>query len=290
MSGNSAAVVSSADNAYVHDVVRRSNSSFTAGMRMLPRARRDALFAVYAFCRKVDDVADEPGELAQKRKELADWRARIEAIYARNADGPLARALAVAIVEYNLRQDDFLAVIDGMEMDAAPHMRIADDVQLAVYCDRVACAVGRLCVRIFGMGVQDGKQLAKSLGEALQLTNILRDLHEDAERDRLYLPADLLAANGIADTHDPMAVLRNPGLPAVCDVIAARAESRYDESRALIAGSERRQVLPAALMMQAYGRVLARLRRRGWHDLEKRVSLSRAEKLWLFIRYGIFGG
>ena len=290
MSGTGTPAIDAADIAYLHDVVRKANSSFTAGMRVLPRARRDALFSVYAFCREVDDIADEPGEPEAKRLALSAWRVRIDGICVGEADGPLARTLVAATAGYGLRREDFHAVINGMEMDAAPRVRIADDAELSLYCDRVACAVGRLCVRIFGMDENTGDRLAKSLGEALQLTNILRDLHEDAEQDRLYLPADLLAANGIVDTADAMAVLGHSGLPMVCEIIAERAQVRYDESRTLIAAAERRQVLPAALMMEAYGRVLTRLRRCGWRDVRTRISLSRPEKLWLFLRHGIFGG
>ena len=290
MSEADTVTVAAADNAHVHAIVRRANSSFTAGMRMLPQVRRDALYAVYAFCREVDDIADEPGDPDAKRQALDAWRSRVDALLAGRADGPLERALAAAAATYRLRREDFLAVIDGMAMDAVDCIRIADEAELSLYCDRVACAVGRLCVRIFGMPPGPGDALAKALGEALQLTNILRDLHEDAGRDRLYLPADLLATHGIVDTADARTVLRQPNLPAICEVIAERAEARYDEAAALIAAAERRQVLPAVLMMEAYGRILTRLRRRGWRDVERRVALSRPEKLWLFLRHGIFGG
>lgn len=290
MSKSGAMAIAATDIAYVYGVVRKANSSFTAGMRMLPPAPRNALYAVYAFCREVDDIADKTGELEYKRQELSTWRVRINGICVGNADGPLARRLVTAIAVYGLKRENFIAIIDGMEMDAELCVRIADDAHLSLYCDRVACAVGRLCARIFGMEEYAGDMLAKSLGEALQLTNILRDLHEDAEQNRLYLPADLLAANGIVHTGDALAVLRNSALPAVCESIAERAQVRYDEARVLIAASERRQVLPAVLMLESYGRVLARLRRGGWRDLETRISLSRPEKFWLFLRHGVFAG
>ena len=156
MSGTGTPAIDAADIAYLHDVVRKANSSFTAGMRVLPRARRDALFSVYAFCREVDDIADEPGEPEAKRLALSAWRVRIDGICVGEADGPLARTLVAATAGYGLRREDFHAVINGMEMDAAPRVRIADDAELSLYCDRVACAVGRLCVRIFGMDENTG--------------------------------------------------------------------------------------------------------------------------------------
>lgn len=278
------------DVAQVRDIVRRARSSFTAGMKVLPAERRDAMFAVYAFCREVDDIADEGADLDTKRRELDAWRRHIGNLYAGRPEGPITRALAPAIADYGLREADFQAVIDGMAMDAEPRVRIADRTGLALYCDRVAGAVGRLSVRIFGMDPARGDDLAKALGEALQLTNILRDLYEDAQRDRLYLPADLLGEHGIDGTDDAFAVLRHPELPSVCADLAGTAEERFRQSRALIAAAPRRQVLPAALMLHAYARILVKLRREGWRDVERRVSLSRPEKLWVVMRHGIFGG
>jgi phytoene synthase len=278
-----------ADTAYVRAVVLRARSSFATGMKVLPAERRDAMFAVYAFCREVDDIADDPGHPQDKRDRLNAWRSDVDAFYDGRPRGAIGRALARATAEFGLRREDFLAVIDGMEMDAAERVRLADRDELLLYCDRVACAVGRLSIRVFGMEPELGDALAKSLGEALQLTNILRDLHEDAVIDRLYLPLATLAAHGIDNTEDALAVLGHPNLGSVCDEIARLAEARYAESEKLAARAQRRHVLPAVLMMRAYGRLFTKLQRRGWRDLERRVSLSRAEKLWIALRYGLIG-
>ena len=152
-------------------------------MRLLPPEKRAAMYAVYAFCRDVDDIADEPGELADKKTALTAWRGWIEDLYQGRTPGhPVARALRQPIAEFDLKQADFLAVIEGMELDAKPDIRIADRDALIDYCDKVACAVGRLSVRVFGMAEEDGLALARAEGLALQLTNILRDVAESSAR------------------------------------------------------------------------------------------------------------
>ena len=166
-------------------------------MRILPREQRDAMYAVYAFCRAVDDVADDRvGSRSERRAELDRWRADIAALYAGNAPARVAD-LAEPVRRFELDQADFLAIIDGMQMDVDEDIRAPDLAKLDLYCDRVASAVGRLSVRIFGVPRELGPKLAHHLGRALQLTNILRDLDEDAEIGRLYLPREKLAAAGI---------------------------------------------------------------------------------------------
>ncbi|HWG81056.1 MAG TPA: squalene/phytoene synthase family protein, partial [Stellaceae bacterium] len=168
--------------------VAAAGTSFYWAMRLLPEERREAMFAIYAFCREVDDIADNDAAPAVKRAGLADWRSEVDAIFAGSASTPLSRVLADVARSYALRREDFLAVIDGMEMDAAADIRAPSLAELDLYCDRVASAVGRLSVRIFGCDLPAADRVAWALGRALQLTNILRDLAEDAERGRLYLP------------------------------------------------------------------------------------------------------
>jgi phytoene synthase len=272
--------------AYVASVVRRSGSSFSAAMRRLPADKRNAMFAVYAFCREVDDIADDRGEEADKLARLTGWRHEIESLYAGHPRTPVGRALAPPVVRFGLDKENFLAVIDGMEMDAGRRLRIADMDHLRLYCDRVACAVGRLSNRIFGIDDEAGARVARALGEALQLTNILRDIDEDARRDRLYLPQDMLGAHGITET-DAGAVLAHPNLPGVCAEMAEIAQHRFNEAAALLATCDRRRMRPAIMMMEAYRRVFLGLSRRGWRDLDQPVSLSWAEKLWVLLRYGV---
>lgn len=272
---------------YIESVVRRSGTSFYWAMRFLPPAKRQAMFAVYAFCREVDDIADEPGSIKDKRRALQEWRNEIDRLYAGEPTTPVSLALKEPVRCFALRREDFLAVIDGMEMDAAARIRIADLDELHLYCDRVACAVGRLSVRVFGVSEPLGDQLAAALGEALQLTNILRDLKEDAARDRLYLPTALLRENGIGHSDDAEIALRNPAIIHVCEQVATIALRRFDEAASIAAKCDRRRVRPALMMMNVYRRTLDRLVGRGWRRWAEPVSVSRAEKLWVALRYGM---
>ncbi len=275
-------------DAYVTAVVRRAGTSFYWGMRRLPADRRRALYAIYAFCREVDDVADGPLPLPEKAAALAGWRAEVENVYTGAPAHPIGRALKSAIAAFDLKREDFLAVVDGMEMDAAPAVRIRDLDELYLYCDQVASAVGRLCVRAFGLGEREGIALAKSLGLALQLTNILRDVAEDAERDRVYLPADLLDGAGVP-TGDVRAMLVSPGLAGVCEGLAARAAGHFAEADALIAKADPAAVRPAVMMGEVYRDILTRLCARGWRDLHRDVGPSKLAKLWIAIRLGLAG-
>ncbi|HZB91768.1 MAG TPA: presqualene diphosphate synthase HpnD [Stellaceae bacterium] len=266
--------------------VAAAGTSFYSAMRLLPEARRDAMFAIYAYCREVDDIADNDAPPATKRAELAGWRREIDAIFAGNAVRPLSRVLADVARAYRLRREDFLAIIDGMEMDAAADIRAPSLAELELYCDRVASAVGRLSVRIFGSDVPAADRVAWALGRALQLTNILRDLAEDAARGRLYLPREYLEEAGI-DATDPQTVLRHPALGAACDRLAALAEQRFAEAASAMRECPRRAMRPAAVMGAVYGAVLQRLRQRGWRDLEREVKLPTSLKLWLALRHGL---
>jgi phytoene synthase len=255
-------------------------------MRLLPEPRRDAMFAIYAFCREVDDIADSDEPAAQKRRALDAWRDEIAALYEGRPASTIGRALLVPVQAFKLRREDFLAVIDGMEMDAVADIRAPALAELDLYCDRVASAVGRLSVRAFGVASEAADRVAHSLGRALQLTNILRDIAEDAERGRLYLPRELLQAHGI-ESVDPSAVLSHPALPLVCEAVAEIAQRHFADAREMMAQCPRRPMRPAAAMEAVYRTILRRLRRRGWRRLDEPVSLSKPVKLWLALRYGL---
>ncbi|MEK9752772.1 MAG: presqualene diphosphate synthase HpnD [Rhodospirillaceae bacterium] len=273
--------------AHAEAVVRRAGTSFYWAMRRMPERHRRAMFAVYAFCREVDDIADEPGEENAKRLALGNWRGEIERLYGGHPRGLTAQALLPAVEQFELAKEDFLAVIAGMEMDAGTRTRIADMDELTLYCDRVACAVGRLSTRVFGLDAETGRRLAFAEGMALQLTNILRDVVEDAQRGRLYLPADVLAAHDIIETDDLKQVLAHPRLHQVCEVLAGVAEHQFADALALAATCDPARVRPAMMMLQVYRRILERLQWRGWHDLGRPVSLSKLTKLWVAFRYGV---
>ncbi|MFQ5774439.1 MAG: presqualene diphosphate synthase HpnD [Kiloniellaceae bacterium] len=272
---------------HVRDVVARSGTSFLWGMRILPRPRREAMYAIYAFCREVDDVADEPGERGAKLAQLAEWRREIGRLYQGRPTRPVTRALLGPVGEFALPQAEFLAIIDGMEMDVRSAVVAPTAEDFTLYCRRVAGAAGMLSIRVFGETSPAARELAVVLGEALQTTNILRDLAEDAARGRLYLPGDLLQRHAIAG-RTPAAVLADPALGAACAELATVARDRFLRARQLLAQCDRRRMRPALLMLEAYDRILRRLEARGWDRPTAPVRLSRFEKLWVAFRYSLF--
>jgi phytoene synthase len=262
---------------------RASGSSFYNAMRVLPRAQRDAMFEIYSFCRQVDDIADSSGPRGERREELARWRADIDALYA-GKPLPRTRGLLAPVRDFGLRREDFHAVIDGMEMDVVDDIRAPDEATLDLYCNRVASAVGRLSVRVFGMEEQAGIALAHHLGRALQLTNILRDLDEDAAFGRLYLPAEALREAGITAT-DPAAVLASPALGKVCARVVARARTHFAQSDQIMARSARRSVRAPRIMAEAYRLILDCLVARGWSHPRRPIHLPRSRLLWIIMRH-----
>jgi phytoene/squalene synthetase len=187
---------------------------------------------------------------------------------------------------YALRREDFLAVIAGMEMDAREDIRAPDMATLDLYCARVASAVGHLSVHVFGDASEAAHAVAEALGRALQLTNILRDLGEDAARRRLYLPREILDRHGIKGA-DPMAVLRHPALPGVCREVARMAEDYFRDAARAMTRCSRRAMRPAAVMAAIYRATLSTLECSEWRDPCARVSVSKALKLWLVLRHGL---
>ena len=275
--------VAPADRQAVEAMVRAAGTSFYRGMRVLSPDRRYAMYAIYAFCRVVDDIADEPGELADKRRRLAAWRDRIAGLYRGEADDPVTRVLVAAVSRFALRAEDFVAVVDGMQMDAETVIVAPDLATLDLYCDRVAAAVGRLSVRAFGDASPAADRVAHALGRALQLTNILRDLREDADRGRLYLPHEYLDAAGVP--RDPEAALASPRLGEVCARVVTLAREYFVEASATMAQCDPRAMKPARLMGATYAAILSRLEQRGWSRLEQRAGLPLWQKLWLAVRY-----
>jgi presqualene diphosphate synthase len=274
-----------ADLDAVETIVRAAGTSFYRGMAILPPDRRHAMYAVYAFCRIVDDIADEPAEFATKLPRLDEWRARIGALYQGVADEPVSRVLLRAIRAFDLRRVDFEAVIDGMQMDCETVIVAPDFATLDLYCDRVASAVGRLSVRAFGDSSAEADKVAWHLGRALQLTNILRDVAEDAGRDRVYLPAEYLAEAGVPA--DPQLALIHPALPSVCARLAVVAHGHFRDALAGMARCDRRAMRPARLMGATYAAILTQLEHRGWDRLDEPVKVAKWRKLWIVLRYGL---
>ncbi len=272
--------------AAINAQVAAAKTSFYWAMRFLPKARREAMFAVYAFCREVDDIADSADGPEAKLAALAGWRREIDALYEGAPRLALSHALAEAVKTYDLRRADFIAIVAGMEMDAAADINAPPLAELDLYCDRVACAVGRISAKIFGANQDQADRVANALGRALQLTNILRDLAEDAARGRLYLPRELLDKYGISE-RAPSAVLAHRALPKLCEEIAALARRRYAEAQEAMKACPPGTMRPARVMGAVYADILARLEKRGWRRIDDRVSVPAPVKLWYALRYGI---
>jgi squalene synthase HpnD len=265
-----------------------SGSSFYTAMRLLPREARDAMYAIYAFCRAVDDIADDAtGPRAARSAQLEQWRSDIEALYAGNR-APRAAFLDVAIHRYGLREEDFLALIDGMAMDVGEDICAPPLATLDLYCDRVASAVGRLSIKVFGMDEEPGFRLAHDLGRALQLTNILRDLDEDASLGRLYLPREFLEAASV-DFHDPARALSSPRIDPVCRGVAGIAHQRYRDADTLLLSRPRGDLRPPRLMSAAYSSILRDMEMAGWLPPRRRARIPRSRALWLFLRHTVAG-
>jgi phytoene synthase len=254
-------------------------------MRILPPAQRDAMFEIYSFCRRVDDIADSTGPRPERLAQLNEWRAQINALY-RGQPGPLVLDLVEPVRTFGLAKEDFLAVVDGMEMDTVEDIRAPSYDTLDLYCDRVASAVGRLSVCVFGMEREEGKLLARHLGRALQLTNILRDLDEDAAVGRLYLPREALRAADI-EAVNPIEVLRSPGLERVCEELVEHARNHFAQADAIMARTPRRAVKAPRIMGEYYRNILEGMVARGFAPPRERVRLSRARLAWILLRYAL---
>jgi phytoene synthase len=266
--------------------VEAAGTSFYWAMRLLPRDRRNGMYAIYAFCREVDDIADGERPVEHKLAALAGWREEIEALYDGCPRHLLTCALSGPVRRYELRREDFIAILAGMEMDARGDIRAPDMATLDLYCARVASAVGHLSVHIFGDSSDAAHAVAESLGRALQLTNILRDLAEDAARQRLYLPREILDRHGIRGD-EPAAALRHPALPAACRDVAAIAETHFREAARAMEQCSHRAMRPAAVMAALYRATLSALQRSGWRNPMARVSVATSLKLWLVLRHGL---
>ncbi|WP_262028453.1 squalene/phytoene synthase family protein [Microvirga sp. Mcv34] len=270
----------SGDHRVTAAAVRRSGSSFRLGMQSLSPERRRAIHAVYAFCRAVDDVADGAAPAAEKRTFLREWRRELDRLH-RAPGTPIGRELARASTLFKLPLEECHALLDGMETDSADRVRLADDYELGLYGRRVAGSVGALSIRIFG--VPSAHDFALHLGRTLQLVNILRDVDEDAARERVYVPLSRLAQLGLRDA-PASALVADPRFARVCEALADEARAGFAAADETLLRLDRRALKPAILMMENYRRVLDRLQARGWGLRQGRLRLSTADRLHLITR------
>lgn len=270
-------------------ITARSGTSFGPGMAILPRARRQGMHAVYAFCRMVDDIADGPFAPEDKHAALGAWREEIARLYAGHPHSAVGLALQPGVHAFDLPEREFQLMIEGMEMDAAGPIVAPLRPALQRYTRRVAGSVGALSMRIFGAWTGDvSERFALALGDAFQLTNILRDIEADAAVGRLYLPADLLERHGIPGD-DPLAAARHPALPALCAELGAEARAAYDEARRLAPRHSRLRLAPALVMMGAYEAYLDRMEALGFRRPMPDRLLSRRQKLVSGLGYAMLG-
>ena len=266
--------------------VNRSGSSFTLAMKMMSRPKRQAMFAVYAFARAVDDIADGDGTPALKKQHLQEWRQEVEALYAGAPRTAIGMALAEAVRTFALPKQEFLLLIEGMEMDAGPIVAPAM-AELLAYTRRAAGTVGMLSMPIFGAPPgPEADRFALALADGLQLTNILRDVREDAEIGRLYLPREALAEHGLAGK-PPAAVAAHPATVAVSGALGTIARERFGEARDAMRYLDPGTIRPALMMMGVYEGYLAMLARSGWGLRGAPIRLSKRRKLLLSLRYAI---
>ena len=308
---------------HAEETVRRSGTSFGAGMAILPKKRREAMHAIYAFCREVDDIADDDGiSREERRRRLAEWREEIDRIYEGRPQFPTGVALLDPVRDYDLPKQEFLMMIEGMEMDADGPIVAPPLEKLLSYTRRVAGAVGQLSMPVFGAARGEASdKFALSLGDALQLTNILRDVAEDAKIGRLYLPAELLEKHGAPK--DPSHLFIPPqslrdsspvnggaktaprifpspargggversetegggALYEVAHDLAALARWKFADARSALKDLDWRTVRPALLMMGVYQRYLDKLETRGWEKIGEPLTVAKAEKILIAARY-----
>lgn len=272
---------------YCADICRKAGSSFTLSFRLLPGPRRRAMTALYAFCRAVDDVVDDIRDPVPAFTVLSWWRDEIGRLYAGAPRHPVTRALQPAVRDLALPRAHFEAIIDGMAMDLQ-HAGFADFEALRLYCHRVAGVVGLLSARIFGYTDAATEVYADRLGLALQLTNIIRDVGEDAMRGRIYLPADEMRAHGVLPD-DVLMRRETPAFLGLMDAQVARARACFAEALGTLPACDRRAQRPGLMMAAAYRALLEEIAAGGCHVLREKTSLPPLRKALIGLRVALTG-
>jgi phytoene synthase len=264
---------------YCQQKAAASGSSFYYSFLFLPAERRRAITALYAFCREVDDVVDETSEMQVAAAKLAWWRTEIANLVAGNPQHPVTKALAPFIESYSLSREHLNEIIDGMEMDLT-QTRYLDWPALERYCHRVAGVVGLLAARIFGYTDPRTLEYARELGIAFQLTNIIRDVGEDARKNRIYLPMDELKRFEVPAA-DILNGRQTPQFKALMEFQDRRARRYYDKALAALPAADRRAQRPGLIMAAIYSTLLEEIARDGFQVLSQRTSLTPMRKLWI---------
>lgn len=267
---------------YCVEKTKQSGSSFTSSFRFLTPDRRQAMTVLYAFCREVDDVVDECSDADVARTTLNWWRNEVAAVFGGQPTHPVCQALIPVVKRFNLPQEHLLEIIDGMEMDL-DQPRYADFKSLQLYCYRVASVVGLLSAEIFGYTNRETLKYAHDLGIAFQLTNIIRDVGEDARRNRIYLPMDEMQQFGVTAA-DILNSRETPNFQKLMAFQIERAQRFYDQALAHLPAVDRKAQRAGLIMAAIYRAVLEEVERSGCHVLKERVSLGTGYKLWLALK------
>ncbi len=264
---------------YCQQKAAQSGSSFYYSFLFLPQERRRAITALYAFCREVDDTVDECTDVSIAHNKLVWWRKEIGAMVAGNPTHPVTKALEPHLTTYSIDSKHLLAIVDGMEMDLS-QTRYLDFPGLQRYCWHVAGVVGILSASIFGVTRPETLQYAEKLGLAFQLTNIIRDVGEDARKGRIYLPVNELQQFNVTAA-DILNARHGENFENLMRFQAQRAQAVYDEAFALLPNADRRAQRPGLIMASIYRALLNEIERDGFHVLDQRISLTPIRKLWL---------
>ncbi|MEQ8736547.1 MAG: squalene/phytoene synthase family protein [Rhodospirillaceae bacterium] len=268
--------------------VRTARSSFYWPMLLQSKSRRQALFALYAYSKALDDIADGCLSKTAKLSALDEWRMVVEKSFSKDQDelpkkDPLVLGLMDVIQRCHLSKDSLIALIDGMEADANGPIVAPTWAELTAYADQVATAVGVLCLQIWGWRGPESAAFAHATGQALQLTNILRDLEEDAENGRLYVPNEALVAAGITE-RKPMDVIRHPSFPKACSLIAARIQNHFATAKKLWSHNPPKSARPAWIMLRSYEALFDKILRYGLGRQGARIRLTRIQKVTTLCR------
>jgi 15-cis-phytoene synthase len=264
---------------YCQQKAAQSGSSFYYSFLFLAQDRRRAITALYAFCREVDDTVDECTDISVARIKLAWWRKEVSSTLAGQPTHPVTQALQPHLIPFSLDGQHLLDIIDGMEMDL-DQTRYLDFAGLQKYCWHVASVVGILSANIFGATNPQTRQYAEKLGLAFQLTNIIRDVGEDARKGRIYLPVNELQQFNVTAA-DILNARHTDNFEKLMQFQAARAQKLYDEAFALLPKEDRRAQRPGLIMAAIYRALLNEVERDGFHVLNQRISLTPIRKLWL---------
>ncbi len=264
---------------YCEQKAAQSGSSFYYSFRFLPPERRLAITALYAYCREVDDIADEVSDVDIARAKLGWWRAEVANLFAGHPQHPVTKALQTAVQNFGVDQARMLEIIDGMEMDLVRH-RYQRFEELTLYCHRVAGVVGQLSAGIFGYSDAKTLDYAENLGLAFQMTNIIRDVGEDARRDRVYLPQEDLDRFGVV-LEDILHAKTSPAFVELMQFQTERAKALYEKAYGFLSAGDRRAQRPGLIMAAIYRTLLDELERDRFPVLTQRISLTPIRKLWI---------